>query len=161
MSGFLQSCFRTDPVQKCQSGFSRLLFSIPISTAVLIVSQVRWKVSWCNRNFRISWWWGRNSRFKPGPSECIQRRRCDNRLTRNRPIFLVFLNFSTRLKVGLARVPHRASLREAFFHRPRWSLVNMTSDPSVTACVGNESDFEALRAPQTNATHTPLQSAAS
>lgn len=94
-------------------------------------------------------------------SECIQRQRCGNGLTRNRPIFLFVLNFSTRLKVALPRFPHRASLWEAFFRRPHWSLVNMTSDPSVTACVGNESDFEALRAPQTDATHTPLQSAAS
>lgn len=161
MCGFLQSCFRTDPAQECQSGFSRLLFSSTISTVVLIVSQVCWKVSWCNRNFRITWWWGRNSRFKAGPSECIQRQRCGNNLTQNRPIFLFFLNFSPRLKVALPRFPHRASLWEAFFRKPHWSLVNMTSDPSVTACVGNESDFEALRAPQTGATHPPLQSAAS
>lgn len=56
---FLQSYFSIDPAQKCQSGFSRLLFFSPISAAVLIVSQVRWEVSWRNRNFRISQWWGR------------------------------------------------------------------------------------------------------
>lgn len=71
----------------------------------------------------------------------------------------LLLNFSTRLKVALPHFPRRSSLCVAFFffRRLHWWPANMTSDPGVMACVGNQSGFEARSSPNWRNTHaTPI-----